>query len=43
MLSQQIGRSGEFHVLPGTHGEILREPALLGSVAALLAPALEVA
>ena len=43
LLSQQIGRSGEFHVLPGTHREILREPALLGSVAALLAPALEVA
>jgi len=43
LLSGQIGRSGEFHVLPSTHREILREPALLGSVAALLVPAFEVA
>ena len=43
LLSEQIGRSGGFHVLPSTHREILREPALLGSVGTLLAPALEVA
>ena len=43
LLAGQVGRLGPCHVLATTHRDILREPALLGHLAAMLAPALEVA